>query len=73
MTTDEYIAIGIFVFLVVSFAAFFFTPTIIAFNKKHKYRWIIFLINFAFGSTLIGWFGALIWSVAGDDIVNNER
>jgi hypothetical protein len=67
MITDEYIAIGIFVFLVVCFATFFFTPTIIAFNKKHKYRWIIFLINVVFGSTLIGWFGALIWSVAGDD------
>ena len=69
MTMNEYIAISIFAFLVVIFATFFFTPTIIAFNKKHKYRWIIFLINFAFGSTLIGWFGALIWSVAGDDLI----
>ena len=69
MTTDEYIAISIFVFLVVCFATFFFTPTIIAFNKKHKYRWIILFINVVFGSTLIGWFGALIWAIAGDDLI----
>jgi hypothetical protein len=47
----------------------FFLPSVIAFRKGHKYRWIILFINVVFGFTLIGWFGALIWSVAGNNIV----
>jgi hypothetical protein len=47
----------------------FFLPSVIAFGKGHKYRWIILFINVVFGFTLIGWFGALIWSVAGNNIV----
>jgi len=47
----------------------FFLPTVIAFGKGHKYCWIILFINVVFGFTLIGWFGALIWSIAGDDII----
>lgn len=43
-----------------------FLPTVIAFNKEHKYSWVILFINVFFGFTFIGWSVALIWSIAGD-------
>ena len=41
----------------------FFIPTIIAFRRDHRNRWVIFLINFVFGATVLGWIGALIWAM----------
>ena len=41
----------------------FFLPTIIAFRRDHRNRWVIFLINFVFGATVLGWIGALIWAM----------
>jgi len=38
-------------------------PTIIAFRRKHHYRWVIFAINFLFGATGIGYLIALVWAV----------
>lgn len=43
--------------------AFFFLPAIIAFKRAHPNRWAIFVINLCFGSTGIGWLGALIWAM----------
>lgn len=48
---------------------FFISPSWLAFHKGHKYRWVILFINVVFGFTLIGWFGALIWALAGDDLI----
>ena len=39
-------------------------PTFFAFYRKHPNRWPILLINVIFGSTIIGWFGALIWALS---------
>lgn len=41
----------------------YFVPTIIAFRRGHPNRWIIFLVNFLLGATLIGWIAALVWSL----------
>lgn len=41
----------------------FFIPTIIAFRRDHRNRWVSFLINLAFGATVLGWVGALIWAM----------
>jgi glucan phosphoethanolaminetransferase (alkaline phosphatase superfamily) len=41
----------------------YFLPTIIAFSRKHRNRWLVLWINTIFGSTIIGWFGALIWAL----------
>jgi hypothetical protein len=65
MTADAFILIGFLSFVLL----LFFSPVVIAFSKNHKYRWIILFINVVFGFTLIGWFGALVWSVAGDDLI----
>ena len=42
--------------------AMFFLPTIIAVARGHN-ALAIFLLNFFFGWTVIGWFWALIWAV----------
>lgn len=40
-----------------------FIPAYIAFRRQHPNRWAIAVICLAFGGTIIGWFGALIWSL----------
>lgn len=65
MTFDSIIILGV-LFVIFSL------PTVIAFGKGHNYRWIILFINVLFGFTLIGWFGALIWSIAGDGIIDKK-
>ena len=63
MTPNEY-AIAITIVLLALIV--FLLPSIIAFNKKHTYRWFILFINIAFGFTLVCWFGTLILAIAGD-------
>ena len=55
----------------------FFCPTIIAFNREHHYKWIIFGINLIFGATGIGYLVAFAWAVwprqtAIVDLVKND-
>jgi uncharacterized membrane protein (DUF485 family) len=38
-------------------------PSIIAFRRNHPNRWIILVINIAFGGTIIGWGIALVWAM----------
>lgn len=38
-------------------------PSIVAFRRNHPNRWIILVINMAFGGTLIGWGIALVWAM----------
>jgi hypothetical protein len=51
------VLIGVAVFVI------HFLPVIIAGNRKVKNFWWIFLINFFFGWTLIGWAVALVWAL----------
>ena len=41
----------------------FALPSVIAFTRRHKYRWIILAINIIFGATGVGWLLAFIWAV----------
>jgi len=69
MTSDLTIpSVAILIALVI-----FFLPTVIAFVKNRKYRWVVLFVNVVAGFTLIGWFGALIWSIAEDTFIKNER
>jgi hypothetical protein len=69
MTSDLTIpSVAILIALVI-----FFLPTVIAFVKNCKYRWVVLFVNVVAGFTLIGWFGALIWSIAEDTFIKNER
>lgn len=41
----------------------YFIPAIVAFRRAHRNRWVILLVNVAFGTTILGWFAALIWAM----------
>lgn len=41
----------------------YFFPTYLAVRRKHPHRWAIFVLNLFFGVTLLGWVGAIIWSL----------
>lgn len=42
--------------------AIYFIPTFVAFGRRHPNRWLIMVINVAFGGTGIGWLGSLVWA-----------
>jgi hypothetical protein len=44
----------------------YFLPSFIAYNRDHKNKVAIAILNLFFGWTLIGWVGALIWSCLAD-------
>lgn len=56
----EAFAILIMVLLIVGG---YFLPTIIAVLRKHKNALGIGLLNLFLGWTMLGWVGALVWSV----------
>lgn len=51
------------IFILVFLAALYFIPAIVASIKKHPYSTGVFLLNLFLGWTVLGWIGALIWSV----------
>lgn len=53
---DDLVFIGVF-FLIIG--AIYIAPTFVAFRRNHPNRWIIMVINVAFGGTIIG--GGLRW------------
>ncbi|MBN9049375.1 MAG: superinfection immunity protein [Rhizobiales bacterium] len=44
-------------------AIIYVIPSIVAFRRNHPNRWIIAVINMAFGGTIIGWGVALVWAL----------
>jgi Superinfection immunity protein len=52
-----------FIFAAIAFALYFL-PFIIAASRRHPQSAPIFIINFFFGWTFIGWVVALAWSVS---------
>lgn len=46
------------------FIVAYFLPYVIARRNKHKNKTAIGILNTFFGWTVLGWFAALIWSVA---------
>ena len=58
------IAGGAIILVLLLGALFYFIPTLIAFSRKASNAWVIFIINFFFGWSVLGWFVALIWAIA---------
>ncbi|HMT14319.1 MAG TPA: superinfection immunity protein [Aestuariivirga sp.] len=55
----------ILLLVVVTFIVVIYTlPTLVAIVRAHPNRWVIAVINLAFGGTVLGWFGALIWALS---------
>jgi Superinfection immunity protein/zinc-ribbon domain len=44
----------------------YFAPSLIAFERRHRFLWSIAAFNFATGWTLLGWIAALVWSINKD-------
>ena len=38
-------------------------PSILAFGSKHPERWLILLLNFLTGATIIGWVVTFVWAL----------
>jgi len=37
-------------------------PAIIAFSRRHRYKWPIAIISIVLGGMVIPWVGALVWA-----------
>ena len=59
-------SLGLPEFLIISLLAIvpYFIPSIIAISRKHQGVAGIIVLNLLLGWTLIGWVGALIWSLS---------
>jgi hypothetical protein len=58
--------IALFISLSIGFliaGIIYIIPSIVAFRRNHPNRWIILVINLAFGGTIIGWGIALVWAM----------
>src|SRR5882724_2436971 len=54
----------IFMLIALLIAGFIYIlPTIVAFRRDHPNRWIILVINVAFGGTILGWGIAPAWAL----------
>jgi uncharacterized protein YecT (DUF1311 family) len=45
--------------------AVYLLPTIIAFKVRHHYAWVLGILNFIFGFTVLGWLGFFVWALIG--------
>ena len=52
-----------FIVLILVILLVVFIPTIVAFRREHPDRWLIFVVNLAFGGTVVGWVAALVWAL----------
>lgn len=52
-----------FIVLILVILLVVFIPTIVAFRREHPNRWLIFVVNLAFGGTVVGWVAALVWAL----------
>ncbi len=52
-----------YILAIICSLGFYFLPSVIAFIRAHKDKWIIFIINLFFGITGIVWFIAFIWAI----------
>jgi hypothetical protein len=59
------LGLPLLVIILICVAAFVihFLPTFIAWQRNAEHFWWIFLVNFFFGVTIIGWVVALIWAL----------
>lgn len=60
---DHFLEILLVAFVAIVIGTVYALPTIIAFHRKHPNRWLILVINAAFGGTVIGWGVALVWAL----------
>jgi len=38
-------------------------PSLIAFRRRHRHRWIILIVDLVFGASVVGWLWAFFWAL----------
>jgi hypothetical protein len=38
-------------------------PSLIAFRRRHRHRWVILIVDVMFGASVVGWLWALFWAL----------
>ncbi|MDF0496179.1 superinfection immunity protein [Bradyrhizobium yuanmingense] len=61
--------VGFWIGLYLVLLPLYFAPSGVAFGRQHPQRWAILALNITAGWTLVGWVGALVWSL----IVSERR
>ncbi len=61
--SDQTANTAMFVALIVAALAVYLLPTIIAFARRHRFKWPIAAFNIGAGWSGIGWIWTLVWSV----------
>jgi hypothetical protein len=56
------------ILVIIVLIGLYILPSIVEYNRNTKYTSGIVLLNLFLGWTLIGWLGALIWSVSAKEI-----
>lgn len=64
MAATPFLNVALKAISVIIVAGIYFLPTIIAYRRDHHQLNPILLINLFLGWSIIGWFGALVWSVS---------
>ena len=59
------ILIGGAIWLVVvgGLAWIYVLPSLIAFRRRHRHRWVILIVDLTFGASVIGWLWAFFWAL----------
>jgi hypothetical protein len=63
MPSHGSLLLGVLMFIALGL---YIAPSVIAFNRQHLNRVPIFVLNLLLGWTLIGWVGALVWSLTNE-------
>lgn len=61
------------VVIFISGTAFYFVPAIVAYYRKHPQFMAITALNILFGWTVVGWGGALVWSLTAVSLVKGYK
>ncbi|MBS0247360.1 MAG: superinfection immunity protein [Rhizobiaceae bacterium] len=61
--SDDKLILVLFLLGTIIFCLVYMAPSIVAFKRNHPNRWLILVINFAFGGTIIGWGVSLVWAL----------
>lgn len=61
MTPEAFATVGLLG--LAGLCVLYVVPTMVAFRRGHPNRWAILAVNVFFGTTGIGWAGALVWAL----------
>lgn len=61
--SDDKLVLALLLLGTIIFCLVYMAPSIVAFRRDHPNRWLILVVNFAFGGTIIGWGVALAWAL----------